>query len=130
MKTLGLTVLVIMAAAASRTALAHPHGAQYDADNLMVIAGTVQRFDLSSDPNWLYVAVPSDDGSARTWLLEPNLPDDLPSTPVEEMDWKPGDTIIARVAPLRDGRPAGSMEAAIKNGLERFGDVDGLDAAP
>lgn len=124
-------VAVVMAVLASSLATypawSHHSAAMFDDQKVLTLEGTVTKFDYLNPHSWLYVNVKNDDGSVTEWGFELDAPPRLRRVGVSPTFWRPGDRIVVKTNPLRDGRPAGHLVGALAAEPERtFGDVAGL----
>ena len=95
---LGLT-LVSFATAAG----AHHSFAMFDRNQTETLAGTVKECELMNPHGWLRIMVPDASGTQNEWSLELGGAGQL-----ERFGWtqdavRPGDRIVVRLHPLRDG---------------------------
>ena len=90
-------------------ALAHHSFAMFDRSQTQTIAGTVKQFELINPHGWLRVIVPDAQGKQNEWSLEMSGVGQL-----ERGGWSadavhPGDRVVARLHPLRDGSYGGQL---------------------
>lgn len=122
--------LVAVLPASLLTALpagAHHSSAMFDSDQELRLEGVVTRWDYLNPHSWLYVNVENEDGSVTEWGFESDSPPLLRRIGVSPNFWKPGDRVIIKTHPLRDGRPAGALAGAITEGGKPYGDTEGLE---
>jgi hypothetical protein len=98
----------------------------FDDKVVLTLKGTVTRFDYLNPHSWLYVNVEKEDGSVVEWGFELDAPPVLRRLGVSPTFWHPGDKIVLKTHPLRDGRPAGHLMGAIVGSDHIFGDVAGI----
>ena len=115
--------LVILAAPSARS---HHSAAMFDDQVVLTLRGTVTRFDYLNPHSWLYVDVENDDGSVTEWGFELDAPPRLRRIGISPTFWQPGDAVIVKTNPLRDGRPAGHLVGAVIKGGKTFGNVSGI----
>jgi hypothetical protein len=93
-------------------ALAHHSFAMFDADNPVVLAGTVTAFKFTSPHAFIMLKVVATDGSdAAVWSLEGVSASSLVRDGWSSKTLKAGDEIKAKVTPLRSGAPGGAWAA-------------------
>ncbi len=106
---------------------AHHSAAMFDFEQEVRLEGTVTKFDYVNPHSWLYVNVENDDGTITEWGFELGAPPLLRRQGVSPRFWEPGDTIVLKTNPLKDGRPAGHLAGAISSDGNTFGDTEGLE---
>jgi hypothetical protein len=95
--------------AGTAPALAHHSFALFDVSKTVSLEGTVKKFDWTNPHSWVTLEVLEPDRTVSEWLIE------LPSAATLARDrWhknylKPGEKLIMRVNPLKDGRKGGSL---------------------
>jgi hypothetical protein len=124
----GMAVVVgLFVSLGSFQARSHHSAAMFDDQKVLTLEGTVTKFDYLNPHSWLYVNVENDDGTVTEWGFELDAPPRLRRVGVSPTFWRPGDRIVLKTNPLRDGRPAGHLVGALAAEPERtFGDVAGL----
>lgn len=126
------TRLAFLAGAAVALAAIVPAGAHhsfsmFDFEQELRLEGTVTRFDYLNPHSWLYVNVENEDGSVTEWGFELDAPPRLRRLGISPRFWEPGDRVIVKTNPLKDGRPAGTLAGAISGDGKPFGDTEGLE---
>ena len=97
--------------AVSPPAAAHHSFALFDVSKTVSLEGTVKKFDWTNPHSWITLEVLEPDSTVSEWLIE------LPSAATLARDrWhknylKPGEKLIMRVNPLKDGRKGGALES-------------------
>ena len=124
---LALSALVAIAIASAVPAGAHHSAAMFDFEQELRLEGTVTRFDYLNPHSWLYVNVENDDGSTTEWGFELDAPPRLRRMGVSPRFWEPGDRVIIKTNPLKDGRPAGALAGSLNSDGTTFGDSEGLE---
>jgi hypothetical protein len=95
--------------AVSRPAAAHHSFALFDVSKTVSLEGTVKKFDWTNPHSWITFEVLEPDRTVTEWMIE------LPSAATLARDrWnknflKPGEKLILRVNPLKDGRKGGVL---------------------
>lgn len=108
-------------------AAAHHSAAMFDFEQEIRLEGTVTRFDYLNPHSWLYINVENDDGSITEWGFELDAPPRLRRIGVSPRFWEPGDQVIVKTNPLKDGRPAGHLAGALNSDGGTFGNAEGLE---
>jgi hypothetical protein len=105
MKYLSACFGLILASALGGTAAAHHSSAMFDQSNQRTLTGVVKQWNFTAPHSWLMVTVTQDDGKVVDWAFEGGGP----SGAYRKDTFKPGDKVTVVTAPMRDGRPAGSL---------------------
>ena len=109
--TLAITGITAGVLAVSPPAMAHHSFALFDVSKTVSLEGTVKKFDWTNPHSWITLEVLEPDRTVTEWLIE------LPSAATLARDrWhknylKPGEKLIVRVNPLKDGRKGGALES-------------------
>jgi hypothetical protein len=125
MKSLTLGVvsaaLVLMGGAAE----AHHSGAMFDRTKTTTLEGTIYKFSYTQPHVWIEVAVPGQNGAAATiWSIEGGAPPAMNRQGVTPSVMKPGEKVVARMHPLKNGRTGGSF-VDVTVGGKTYGGGDG-----
>jgi len=115
------------AGAAVLPARAHPVYDLYDLTVELTMTGTVLRFEYAVPHSWLYISVIDDAGAEERWAFEMDPAPLLRRRGVDEGYWNEGDLVAVRANPMKDGRMAGLLIAAISDKGNAFGEADGLE---
>ena len=113
---LSATVLLNCGAAA----WAHHSFAMYDSQNQVEVKGTVKEFRFRNPHSSIILSVKDHAGNSSDYTIETNGSFYL----AQKQGWKrdslkPGDVIVARVRPMRDGSPGGDLiKATLSDGSE------------
>ncbi|HEY4338564.1 MAG TPA: DUF6152 family protein [Steroidobacteraceae bacterium] len=96
---------------AATTAGAHHSFAMFDRSRTETVAGTVKQFELINPHGWLRIMVSDAKGVQSEWPLELGGAGQL-----ERFGWTsdavhPGDKVMVRLHPLRDGSYGGQLVA-------------------
>lgn len=97
-----------MALAVVSPALSHHSHAMFDHDKEVSITGTVTEFVFRNPHVFLYVDVKSENGEIVNYSIEMSNIPNMIRRGIGKATFKPGDTVTAKVHPLRDGRPGGN----------------------
>ncbi len=95
--------------AISQPATAHHSFALFDVSKTVSLEGTVKKFDWTNPHSWITFEVLEPDRTVTEWMIE------LPSAATLARDrWnknflRPGEKLILRVNPLKDGRKGGVL---------------------
>jgi hypothetical protein len=95
-------------------ALAHHSGAMFDHDKQIELQGTVVEFQYTNPHSWLMIMVKSADGTTKKWGFEAEGPSTLMRAGIRAKTFSPGDMIMVKANPLKDGRPGGLLLSATK----------------
>jgi hypothetical protein len=104
----GALTAVLLAAV---PAAAHHSSAMFDfsEDARVEFKAVVERFNYTQPHSWLYV---ENVETGESWGFEMASPSLLRGRGISPSTFRPGDEITVIGAPLRDGRPAGSLVCA------------------
>jgi Family of unknown function (DUF6152) len=90
---------------------AHHSAAMFDDAQVVEVSGTVKELQWTNPHIWLQVLV--NDGGKRTeWSIEGGSPNSLSRQGWRSTTFKPGDEVIVRLHPMKDGTAAGSFLGA------------------
>ena len=107
--TLALPAIAAGLLAVSQPAAAHHSFALFDTSKTVSLEGTVKKFDWTNPHSWITFEVLEPDRTVTEWMIE------LPSAATLARDrWnknflRPGEKLILRVNPLKDGRKGGVL---------------------
>ena len=97
-----------MALAVVSPAVSHHSHAMFDHTQELSITGTVTEFVFRNPHVFLYVDVKGENGATvNYWIEMSNIPNMI-RRGIGQATFKPGDTVTAKVHPLKDGRPGGN----------------------
>ena len=98
----------VLALAVVTPAWPHHSHAMFDHTKEMTVAGTVSEFVFRNPHVFLYVTVKGENGEdVNYWIEMSNIPNMI-RRGIGQGTFKAGDTVTAKVHPLRDGRPGGN----------------------
>ena len=95
-------------------ASAHHSSAMYNRDNQVELAGTIKEFQYTNPHSWLMVTVVGKDGNAVEWGFEAEGPSSLLRAGIKISSLKPGEQVVVKGHPMRDGRPAAGLVSVAK----------------
>lgn len=101
--------LCVAALALSTTASAHHSTAAYDYSKEITIEGTVKEFQWTNPHMFIKVMGTTPGKKPALWNIECGTPNINIRHGWKNTDIKPGDKLVMKVAPMRDGTPAGTM---------------------
>lgn len=104
-----VTLALLLAAAAG--ASAHHSAAMFDDAKVVELTGTVKELQWTNPHIWLQVVVDKD-GTKTEWSLEGGSPNTLSRRGWRATTFKPGDRVMVRLNPMKDGSPAGGFVGA------------------
>jgi hypothetical protein len=91
------------------TASAHHSFAMFDRSQTKTLSGTVKELELINPHGWLRVEVLDDKGVQNEWSLELGGPGQAQRLGLTPDAVHPGDKIMVRLHPLRDGSYGGQL---------------------
>ncbi len=106
---LGALTLIASMLCYAGTAVAHHSFAMFDRSRTETITGTVKDFELINPHGWLRVMVPDANGVQDEWSLELGGAGLLARVGWTRDSFHPGDRIMVRLHPLRDGSYGGQL---------------------
>ena len=109
MKATTMSLLVSAAFTAAPLAMAHHSFAPFDRTKETTLTGTIKEFQWANPHAWIQIIVTDGQGRATEWSVECGSANMLARTGWKRSTLKPGDTVVATVNPLRDGRPNGAL---------------------
>jgi Family of unknown function (DUF6152) len=108
---LGMATVLVLAAV---PALAHHSQAMFDRTKTVDVAGTVREFHFNNPHVLLEVDVPGADGKVTIWSFESSGIMELMRVGVKRSSLQPGEKVVVKASPLKDGRPGGSLIEVMK----------------
>jgi hypothetical protein len=91
-------------------ASAHHSGAMFDRAKTVALDGVVKSYAYTMPHSWVdLVVTPADGGAPVSWGIECGTPPAMRGQGLTPTILKAGDHIVARIHPLKDGRPGGSF---------------------
>ena len=102
-----LVAALVLAAVVPATA--HHSFAGFDRSRQVTLTGVVKEFQWNNPHAWVQIVVTDDKGRKTEWGAECGSPNMMARTGWTRRTLKAGDTVIAVVNPLRDGRPNGAL---------------------
>lgn len=91
---------------------AHHSVALVDMSRVIIIRGTVQKFEWTNPHVWVWVEVPGDAGT-QVWGVEAAAVGNMSRRGWTRHSLQPGDKITVELHPMRDGRTGGGMSRVI-----------------
>lgn len=95
----------------AQTALAHHSAAMFDHDKVKELTGTIKEFQWKNPHVWIQVDV-QNAGVKEEWSIEGGGPNSLSRNGWRPTTFKPGDAVVVRINPMRDGSLGGSFIGA------------------
>ena len=106
-KSIGLQAAV-MALAIVSPAFSHHSHAMFDHGKEVTVTGTVKEFVFRNPHVLLYIDVKNDNGEVvNYWVEMSNIPNMI-RRGIGQATFKPGETVVVQVYPMKDGRPGGN----------------------
>jgi len=90
-------------------AAAHHSDAMFATDKEIVLNGTVKEFQYTNPHSWIQLVVPAANGPAVEWSIETGAPIVLLRAGIKPTALQPGEKIMLRAHPLKNGNPGGSL---------------------
>lgn len=96
----------------SRPILGHHSAAMFDNARVQEITGTVKLFQWTNPHIWIQVDVVNSSGVKEEWSIEGGGPNTLSRQGWRPTTFNPGEVVILRINPMRDGTHAGLFVGA------------------
>ena len=87
---------------------AHHTASMFADDKELVLSGTVREFQYTNPHSWIQLVVVQN-GVPVEWSVETQAPIVLLRAGIKPGSLKPGDKVVVRMHPLKDGGPGGEM---------------------
>jgi hypothetical protein len=104
-----VTLLAIVVFARADLARAHHSFAMFDVAHEKALTGTIRQFQWTNPHTWIWIDVPTADGSMEEWGVEGMSPNFLGRRGWSRSTLKPGDRVTIVVHPVKDGSKGGSF---------------------
>jgi hypothetical protein len=104
-------VALLLASLSAAPAVAHHSAAMFDDTKVVEIKGTVKELQWANPHIWLQVIV-DDNGRKTEWSIEGGSPNSLSRQGWRSTTFKPGDMVVVKINPMKDGTPAGNFVGA------------------
>jgi hypothetical protein len=88
---------------------AHHSFALFDVRRTVELEGTVKTFEWTNPHSWIRLTVAGPQNSADEWLIELPAAANLVREGWNKNFVRPGERLIVRINPLKDGRKGGSL---------------------
>ncbi len=112
MNSTRLLGIVAALATTALPALAHHSFSMFDAQKEVVLEGTIKEFQWTNPHVWIQLLVPGANGSVVEWSVEGGSPNLVGRQGWKRNTFKPGDKVVIRINPMRNGEPGGSFVGA------------------
>src|SRR5271169_4389556 len=100
----------------------HAFAAEYNANKLVTVSGTVTKFEWSNPHAWLYVEGKDENGNAGSWSFEMGSPNGLVSRGWTRTALKKGDPVSLEGYGAKDGsNTANARTVTLPDGRKLFG---------
>ena len=107
-RALLLPILLLIGA----TAPAHHSAAMFDKEKVVEVTATVREFQWTNPHVWIQITVTDEDGEDEEWSIEGLGPNSLFRNGWRPTSFTPGQVIVIRFNPMRDGTHAGGFIGA------------------
>jgi hypothetical protein len=107
---IGKFVMAAALAAAPAGVQAHHSGAMFDQTQTRTLSGTVREFQWTNPHCYIQLVVKNANGQDEEWSLEMAAPMHLQRLGWRKATIKPGDHVVVRFHPLRDGSHGGEVQ--------------------
>ncbi len=89
---------------AAPAVLAHHSSAMFDRSQTLVLAGSIIEYQFTNPHTWIEVLVENNDGTTTQWSIEASGRRPMVAMGLPPSRLQPGDEVVVRAHPLRDGR--------------------------
>ena len=91
---------------------AHHSSAMFDKQKVVEVAATVREFQWTNPHIWIQILIENEDGEPEEWSIEGGGTNTLFRRGWRPTSFEPGDRIVIRFNPMKDGSAAGGFIAA------------------
>jgi hypothetical protein len=102
-----LSILAISLIAMVGTAAAHHGTTGYDSTKIVTVTGTVTKYVWSNPHIIVFMDAPDENGKVEHWVIELAAPLMMQRFGWSKNVMKPGDHLVAKVHPAKNGAPVG-----------------------
>jgi len=125
------TAAAILLFAAIRTSAHHAFAAEYDANKMVTVSGSVAKFEWINPHARLYVDGKDADGKTGSWEFEMGSPGGLSRRGWKRTDLKSGDPITVDGYAAKDGRNVANVRTVrLADGRKLFGGFQSTPGNP
>lgn len=109
----------------------HAFTAEYDENNLVIVSGTVTKFEWTNPHAWLYVDGKDESANAASWGFEMGSPNGLLHRGWKRTDLKKGDRVTVEGYRAKNGsNVANARTVTMPDGRKLFGGFQSTPGAP
>lgn len=108
-KWLGISAVLVACIA---PAAAHHSANMFDPQKEVVLDGTIKEFQWTNPHIWIQVLVADAKGATVEWSVEGGSPNLVGRQGWKRNSFKPGDKVVMKIRPMRNGDPGGSFVSA------------------
>ena len=101
-----LSVVALIAGGFSLPGTAHHAASMFDRTKTIDLAGEVVEFQWTSPHVWIQITVENEAGELEEWSVEGSVPNRLYRLGWRPNTFEPGDQVVIRGNPMRDGGKA------------------------
>jgi len=92
--------------------MAHHSSAMFDGTKMTELTGTIKELQWTNPHVWIQIDAKNAAGAKEEWSIEGGSPNTLSRQGWQKSTFKPGDAVMIRINPMRDGTHAGQFVAA------------------
>jgi len=97
---------------AGQAAFAHHSAAMFDNQKVKELTGTIKEFQWKNPHVWIQLNVQNASGAKEEWSIEGGGPNSLSRQGWRPTSFKPGDAVVIKVNPMKDGSTGGLFVGA------------------
>jgi hypothetical protein len=105
-------ILIVAGALAGPGLFAHHASTMFDTTKVIEVTAKVKELQWTNPHIWIQVEVQNASGTRQEWSIEGGGPNSLSRQGWRPTSFKPGETVMMRINPMRDGTPAGLFVGA------------------
>jgi hypothetical protein len=114
MKSMPLMLAAAVLASISAPVMAHHSFAMFDSDKTISLTGTLKEFEWSNPHAWIRIEVAdAASGQPAEWAFEMGSPGQLGARGMKPDSVKPGDKLVIKAHPLKDGSHGGQFMSVV-----------------
>jgi hypothetical protein len=111
-RTIALLVITAAVLLAAQTLFAHHSASMFDPEKVKELTGTIKEFQWKNPHVWIQLNVQSASGAKEEWSIEGGGPNSLSRQGWRPTTFKPGDPVVIKVNPMKDGSTGGLFVGA------------------
>jgi hypothetical protein len=123
-RIIAVFVITAVAALAGQTVFGHHSASMFDPEKVKELTGTIKEFQWKNPHVWIQLNVQNASGAKEEWSIEGGGPNSLSRQGWRPTTFKPGDTVVIKVNPMKDGSSGGLFVGAKLSDGKTLGNWD------